>query len=265
MSDQKLIFLDIDGTLLDAGDVIWPSTARAIHQARERGHRLFLCTGRERCFVPRPVLELGLTEGVFGAGANAICGGRVIYRHAFAPERYDHMCRVLTRHRAHMVLETLGRVVAFEPLRAAVPDYWSWLEEMGVVALSQPEPGWDDVDKVVFFGADCSLEQVAQELGPGFYLIPASYRISGEGGEIQQPEVSKATGIGKILEALGADRADTIGFGDGVNDLEMLGFCRQSVAMGNAPDRVKAAATVVTEDIWQDGLWLAFRRLGLIE
>lgn len=265
MTDQKLIFLDIDGTVLDAGDVVWPSTAKAIAAAREKGHRLFLCTGREQCFVPEPVLALGLTDGVFGAGANAICDGRVIYRQAFQPEQYDRMCQLLTRHRAHFVLETLGRVVAFEPLRAVDPDYWRWLEQMGVVTLPRPEPGWSDVDKAVFFGADCSLEQLAQELGPDFYLIPASYRISGEGGELQQPEVSKATGIQKILEELGADRADTIGFGDGINDLEMLEFCQESVAMGNAPDRVKAAATMVTEDIQRDGLWLAFRRLGLID
>lgn len=264
MSEQKLIFLDIDGTILDSGDVIWPSTAEAIYQARRNGHRLFLCTGRERCFVARPVLELGLEDGVFGAGANAICDGNILYRQSFSDRAYRHMMEVLTRHNALIVLETLEHCITFETLRRTIPDYWEWLRQAGIHYQPQPPEHCQTADKVVFCGADCSLEQIEAELGPDYYMIPASYRIYGTGGEIQQPGLSKATGIARLTELLGASQTDTIGFGDGINDLEMLGYCYQSVAMGNAPDRVKAAASMVTADIKEDGLWLAFRKLGLI-
>ena len=44
---QKLIFLDIDGTLLPPGEMTVPASAvEAIRQARANGHKVFLCTGR---------------------------------------------------------------------------------------------------------------------------------------------------------------------------------------------------------------------------
>jgi hydroxymethylpyrimidine pyrophosphatase-like HAD family hydrolase len=53
-------------------------------------------------------------------------------------------------------------------------------------------------------------------------------------------------------------------FGDGGNDFEMLEYVPHSVAMGNAPDFVKAIASYVTDDVDHDGLAAAFRHFGMI-
>lgn len=57
---------------------------------------------------------------------------------------------------------------------------------------------------------------------------------------------------------------DTIGVGDGPNDMEMLRTVAVSVAMGNASEDLKALADVVTDDVGEDGIKNAFRKLGLI-
>ena len=70
--------------------------------------------------------------------------------------------------------------------------------------------------------------------------------------------VSKAVGIKKLVEALNKDMQDTIAFGDGRNDLEMLEEVNTGVAMGNAVPEAKAVANEVCQDVIDDGItiWL---------
>ena len=78
------------------------------------------------------------------------------------------------------------------------------------------------------------------------------------------PDVNKSVGISEVLRYCGADIEDTVAIGDGGNDIEMLEFCKLGVAMGNAPDIVKAHADIVTDRIENDGLYKAFEMCGLI-
>ena len=80
--------------------------------------------------------------------------------------------------------------------------------------------------------------------------------IAGSGG--------KAVAVQKVLSNLGLTTAEAMAFGDGDNDMEMLRLVGTGVAMGNAPDKVKAAADYVTGHVDEDGLAEALRHFGLI-
>ena len=73
--------------------------------------------------------------------------------------------------------------------------------------------------------------------------------------------VSKAVGIQKLVEALHKDIKDTIAFGDGRNDLEMLETVGTGVAMDNAVPEAKAVADEICPDVNDDGIttWLKER------
>jgi len=75
---------------------------------------------------------------------------------------------------------------------------------------------------------------------------------------------SKAVGIKELVKELGRSIDDTIAFGDGPNDVEMLQFAGTGVAMGNAIPAVKQYADMVTDKIDEDGLYHAFERLHLL-
>lgn len=83
-------------------------------------------------------------------------------------------------------------------------------------------------------------------------------------GEISPVGISKSTGMMELLQFLGRRQEDTVAFGDGPNDLEMMEFSACSVAMGNAIDAVKERADLVTDDISRDGLFKAMQELKLI-
>ena len=70
-----MIFLDIDGTLLDEKEGIVPESAvRALHRAKENGHLIFICTGRCKAIWPKDILAIGF-DGVIGG-----CGTDIYYR-----------------------------------------------------------------------------------------------------------------------------------------------------------------------------------------
>ena len=64
--------------------------------------------------------------------------------------------------------------------------------------------------------------------------------------------VSKAVGIEKLVERINRNIDDTIAFGDGRNDIEMLETVKIVVAMGNAVDQAKAVANYETDRIYCD-------------
>ena len=77
--ERKLIFLDIDGTLTPAGSNVPPQSAlEAIQKARENGHLIFLCTGRNPGMMA-PVLAYGFDGAVAAAGGYVFAGNEVLF------------------------------------------------------------------------------------------------------------------------------------------------------------------------------------------
>ena len=76
---------------------------------------------------------------------------------------------------------------------------------------------------------------------------------------------TKQLGIDKFLEYYGLDLKDTMAFGDGGNDMQMLQHVSLAVAMGNAGDELKSIADFVTKDVDDEGIAYALKHYGLID
>ena len=82
-------------------------------------------------------------------------------------------------------------------------------------------------------------------------------------GEMINRQFDKGRGVRIMAEALGFDIADTIGFGDSMNDLEMIETVGVSVCMDNGSPLLKSKSSMVCPAVDADGLAWAFDRLGL--
>ena len=82
-------------------------------------------------------------------------------------------------------------------------------------------------------------------------------------GEIIRRDVGKDYGMELVCKHFSMTLADTVAFGDSMNDASMLRCAGISVAMGNAGDAVKALADRVCEDVADDGIYWELRRMGL--
>ena len=105
------------------------------------------------------------------------------------------------------------------------------------------------------------IEAVLQEKFPQLNIVRSSDILI----EIMNKDVSKANGIEVLLHHLNMIPAQAIAFGDNYNDLDMLDFIGLGVAMGNAPDDVKKIAFAVTEDNNRDGICKFLRKIKLID
>ena len=121
------------------------------------------------------------------------------------------------------------------------------------------------MESIIYCNCPYTVEEFGKLLDEKLEVTPSSFKDPDPySGEITLKRVNKATGIQKVLDELGGKQEDTIGFGDGANDIDMLRFAGVGVAMGNAQDCALEAADMITDDIREDGLYNAMIKLGLI-
>jgi Cof subfamily protein (haloacid dehalogenase superfamily) len=72
--------------------------------------------------------------------------------------------------------------------------------------------------------------------------------------EVAHPDVSKGAGLQFVADRLGFRRDQTVAFGDGENDLELIDWAGYGVAVENADPKVKARADFVCPSVQEEGV-----------
>ncbi|KRK78668.1 Cof-type HAD-IIB family hydrolase [Companilactobacillus nodensis] len=119
-------------------------------------------------------------------------------------------------------------------------------------------------DEVLKFASNCPddvTEKLVDELTVGLSGV-ATPVSSGHGSiDIIKPGVNKATGLNKLSDILHIKPEEMCAFGDGGNDIEMLDYVGDGVAMNNATDDVKEIADHVTKSNDNNGVINYVQRL----
>ncbi|MDL4840969.1 Cof-type HAD-IIB family hydrolase [Aquibacillus rhizosphaerae] len=278
---KKVIFLDIDGTLVNDNGVIPESAKLAIQKARENGHLTFICTGRSKAELFPEILEIGF-DGIIGAAGGYIeVGGEVILHERVKTEDVQHLVKFFDRHGIDFYLESNGGLFASKSCKSHVQSIIERLILGNPEAKEEVEKGIqpfhdaliegedlirEDINKISFLGSDLSIEQISDEFSSKFTIIPSTVPIFGKNsGELSVPGIHKATAIEKLLKYLKLDKKNTFGYGDGLNDIEMIEYVQHGIAMGNAKEAVKEVANDITDTHNEDGIYNSFRKYGLIQ
>lgn len=271
---QKIVFLDIDGTLIPFHEEIMPdSTVSALRQAQENGHLMVICTGRSRHHLPEFIAEFGF-DGIIGAaGAFGIYEGKEIFHHYFPRTAREKLIRYMEENRfVYSVQTDLGEMYNARCLK----EMKRALEERNASETFKEtlfrnktvrEDIWNypRVEKAFYQEAPFSLKEVQEALLPEFSVTDMSiYDGGGNAGEICLFTVNKAAGMREFIEYAGISHENTIAIGDGPNDFEMIEYAEIGIAMGNALPALKEQADFVTEPVDEDGIYAAFKRFGLI-
>lgn len=252
---DQLFFFDIDGTLIECNKDIFTietDVRDALSQLQKHNHGCFLATGRCKCFIVDGVMDYPFDGYVTCNGAYVEYNGKEVYKKVIpskAIRKTHELC--LKRNMAYYFegndsIYILNRT---NPKHVEFRDNWHMKEEVIVDEF--------DIENIetyigmIVVNSDEDIQEMVQELSPYFDI---QRHQSDYSFDLTLKGESKAKGIRKLCKVLNKDMKNTIAFGDGRNDIEMLENVQLGIAMGNAAIEAKAVANYITDDIDKKGI-----------
>lgn len=269
---KKLVFLDIDGTLIAKGRRMSEKTVQALKRADENGHILCICTGRTYFEMPE---ETKRFDAIISAAGACVMWKKKVLLAEFLSDREKRQVEGLLEE-----ADAIYTMEGFDGLYMKKEIYERFVaklegcgeEERRVLelfkkALFYTDTGQiDKVHKCSCFYAGKDGAWFRERLHKWDMNVAAFSQgdTRGNSGEITKKAFTKGTAVRYLSDLLKIPIEDTIGIGDSENDLDMLRAAGAGIAMGNSADYVKNAADDVTRSVEEDGVYYAFQKYGLI-
>lgn len=263
---RKIAFFDIDGTLTSEIDGSIPVSAiQSIRKARKNGHLMFINTGR--CFqnVEFRFREIGFDGYVCGCGTNIYCDGKDVFYH---PQTHETIITILEAARKADVdiLFESRKEVCFDltrPLRhpKAIFHYEEFINRNYNMPEELENPNFFSDKFVIWYKTPSQLADFRHTSDRWFDCIDRGDTFC----EFVPHGYSKATGIQFVLDYYGISPEHAYAFGDSNNDLAMLSYLKNSIAMGNAlPPTLKNQVSYVTTNASMNGIENALKHFHFI-
>lgn len=258
----QAIFFDIDGTLVSGKTKVYSDSVKAaLEKLREKGIYIFVATGRHVLEIEDEHLLDGLYFDAYITLNGQYCFNKkeIIYQNEINREDIKNIIRQIDTapypcmfiEKDMMYINMINEKVidAQKSIHTALPP----IKDIHR-ALENP------IYQIVSY-----LDEKKAEMYPLSVLKHCkATRWNSYAMDIIPDSGSKDMGIKKVLEYYNIPLENTMAFGDGENDIEMLEYAAIGIAMGNAEEKVKKAADYVTDSVDNDGVVSALEHFHLI-
>lgn len=260
--ERSALFFDLDGTILSEITRKIPESAlKALGRARDRGHLLFLNTGRPYCELPPEALEAPFDGFLCGCGTYLTYKGEVLFRKSLSKERGDRFLDLMEDCGIDGICE--GAEEIYFPAKSSRFPQLEYVRgrfaARGLGCRSFQEKRDFTYDKLfVFTDEKSDWPRLLAELEKDMDVID---RENGQ-YEIVPRGYSKATACAWALERFGIPRERCYVFGDSSNDLAMFRFAPHGIVMKKHSPLLEPFAEYVTETVEADGIARALAFYG---
>ncbi|WP_416828009.1 Cof-type HAD-IIB family hydrolase [Ectobacillus polymachus] len=257
--EYKMIVLDLDDTLLRDDHTISPRTKDALMKAQEAGVKVVLASGRPTYAMRGIAKELHLEE--YGSFLLSFNGAKItncktneeLFSSTLSPETVHRLYDISKRENVWILTYVGDSIVTDESCKYTETEHVITGLPIAEVA-SFKEAVSEPVVKILMLEDPERLAVVEKKLQEELSGDLSVMRSKPFFLEFTENGVTKGTSLAHLIQKLGIKQEEVIAMGDSYNDLAMIQFAGLGVAMGNAPDDIKAKANYVTDTNMNDGV-----------
>lgn len=259
MTEQHLIALDLDGTLLKEDKTISSYSKAVIQKAKEAGHKIMISTGRPYRSSVMYYQELGLDTPIVNFNGAFI--------HHPLDDTWGRFHSPMNLHVAKEIVDAVYSFSFHNIIAEVVDDVYIHYHDpklieifgMGTTQITTGDLRQQLVNppSSMFIHTDEKHIKTIREHLSEVHAEMVSHRnwnAPWHVVEIVKSGQNKAIGVKKVADYYGIPRERIIAFGDEDNDLEMLDYAGKGIAMKNAIEPLKTVASDVTLTNEEDGV-----------
>lgn len=266
----KLIAIDLDGTLLNNQRKISVENKEMIKEAKNRGVKVVLCTGRPLLGMIDYLDELNLREeGDYAITYNGGLvqknnTGEILSQKTLTKEdaadlyalscAIDLPCNFIDLEQVYEPPYPKGRESLYPRVMSALPFVPITMDDL---------PDDAAINKIVFCYEEKSLDESIRKIPPSFYEKYSIFKSRPTLLEMMNKDVDKGKGIAVLSGLLKIKPAEVMALGDEANDFAMIHYAGMGVAMENATPEIKKIAQFVTKSNQEHGVAHAIEKFVL--
>ncbi|MFP7168986.1 Cof-type HAD-IIB family hydrolase [Terribacillus sp. 7520-G] len=255
---KSIVFLDIDGTILNTKGEIPQATKDAVQALKDNGHYVAIATGRAPFMFEDIRKELDITSFVSYNGQYVVFEGEVIHRNPIERQHLLHLYDEASEKGHAMVF--MGDTI----MKASETDNSFVRDSLASLGFTYPEIDKDYFHHEPIYQSLLFCEEEEEQAYSDHHEHVRFIRWHPLSCDVLPADGSKKIGVTKLLEAADIPVHAAYACGDGLNDLEMIEFAGTGIVMGNAVPELKELADIQTAHVDEDGLALGLKKAGLI-
>ena len=261
----SMAVFDVDNTLYSHKTYsVPPKAVEALALLRRKGVKVVISTGRPKYLLKGVLPDSIHPDYVMACNGHAVYDsqGRLLNAHYFSIKQMDCLTDYCLQHNFILYFKFLDAGYAYCRGDEFLQLYH--IERTAGLFYDCPQHNHHSESQRATGAMATMPAERAWEYGISFDPTVRMVSFGINGYDVCLAGVGKGTALADLLAELHMSKEEVIGFGDSLNDVELLKACGSKVAMGTCAQQLLYIADYQTTDIEQDGIVNGLDHFGLL-